>query len=158
MWESLPADQVDRTDIREKDAVTKLDSKQYADVNRGAKESKITVGDKVLLAHHPQRKGQPTFSEERYTVLTRDGAKVVVQSDRGVQYSRNIQDVKKVPITLQENQHVEPVEEEEYSVEVQLPDISTNIPAEPETERGRPKRISKKPSRFNDMVLFSVFD
>jgi hypothetical protein len=66
LWDSLHADQVDRADIREKDAMSKLDSKQYADLIRGAKESEITVGDKVLMAQQSKNKGEPTFSGKRW--------------------------------------------------------------------------------------------
>ncbi|XP_055527105.1 uncharacterized protein K02A2.6-like [Wyeomyia smithii] len=159
LWETLPVNQMDRMDIREKDNLTKLDSKQYADGVRGAKSSEIAVGDKVLLAnHHTKQKGEPIFSGERYTVLTRDGAKVVVQSDRGVQYSRNVQDVKKIPIMLRENKNAEQSFRDEFSSEIRLPDFDEDVPTENQTEQERPKRLRKKPSRFNDMVLFCVFD
>lgn len=163
LWDTLPSDQVDRTDIREKDAVTKLNSKQYADLHRGAKESQISVGDRVLLAQNSKQKGDSTFSEERYTVLTRDGAKIVVQSDRGVQYSRNVQDVKKIPVTLRKNNDTEPVElNSPPSSEIELPEISTeclkqNV-SETLAETQKPNRLRKKPSRFNDMVLYCIYD
>lgn len=153
LWETLQADQLDRTDIREKDARTKMDSKQYADWIRGAKESNITVGDRVFLAQNSKQKGDPTFAEDRYTVLTRDGAKIVVQSDRGVQYTRNVQDVKKVPIDLHENHDTVAVELCESSPEIILNDVK-----EKENVSEKHKRVRKKPSRFNDMIMFSVFD
>ncbi|XP_062554589.1 uncharacterized protein K02A2.6-like [Armigeres subalbatus] len=154
LWEALPADHLDRTDIREKDAKSKMDSKQYADLIRGARESNISVGDRVLLAQSTKQKGDPTFSEDRYTVITRDGAKIVVQSDRGVQYSKNIQDVKKVPINLRENRNMETSDLDENSAEVEPPIYlqEDELPIE------KPKRTRKKPSRFDDMVLFCVFD
>lgn len=159
LWESLPSDQVDRTDIREKDAVTKLDSKQYADMIRGAKESKITVGDRVFLAQNTRQKGDPMFSGDRYTVLTRDGAKVVVQSDRGVQFSRNVQDVKKVPILLQRNnENSDPADTEDIPAAAELPDVSTENSNETEAVMELPKRSRKTPSRFNDMVLYCIYD
>ncbi|XP_055590704.1 uncharacterized protein K02A2.6-like [Uranotaenia lowii] len=161
LWESLSADQVDRTDIREKDATSKLDSKQYADLTRGAKESEIKVGDKVVLAKHQRQKGDPTFAEDRYTVLTREGAKVVIISNRGVQYSRNVQDIKKVPITVAESQtNVDygANSDDTFSSTVQLPDHSSDVEEGTEEESRRPNRVRRMPSRFNEMILFTVFD
>lgn len=157
LWENLPSEQIDRTDIREKDAVTKLDSKQYADLIRGAKESEIAVGDRVLLAQNTRQKGEPMFSEDRFTVLTREGAKLVVQSDRGVQYSRNVQDIKKVPIMLRETGDEESTDGGEHPAEAELPDVPI-VPSESEISVEKPKRLRKKPSRFNDMILFYVYD
>ncbi|XP_062557569.1 uncharacterized protein LOC134222440 [Armigeres subalbatus] len=45
LWETISPQDIDRTDIREKDAASKLDSKIYADRVRGAVNSDITVGD-----------------------------------------------------------------------------------------------------------------
>lgn len=157
LWESLPADSIDRTDIREKDAVSKLDSKIYADKVRGARTSDIVVGDKVLLARNVNQKGEPTFAEHRYTVLAREGAKVIVQSDRGVQYSRNVQDVKKIPVELEEKDYNETEVNVNLPV-IQLPEVRPdNVNAQSEN-LDRPKRSTKKPSRFSDMVLYSIFD
>lgn len=153
LWESTSSNDLDRTDIREKDAASKLESKIYADAIRGARESEITIGDKVLLAQSMKQKGDPTFAEHRYTVLAREGAKVIVQSDRGVQYSRNVQDVKKVP--LQDEYYAE---ESAVSPEIQLStEANDNIGVQDDIPE-RPKRSAKKPSRFNDMVLYSIFD
>lgn len=101
LWESKTKS-LDREEIRDKDAVAKLMSKQYADNHRGAKESEIKVGDKVVVALQRKNKTDPSFSEERYTVLSREGGKLVVRSDHGVQYVRKIQDVKLVPNEIEE--------------------------------------------------------
>ena len=77
LWDAVPRDYIDRTDIREKDAFTKLQSKKYADMKRRAKDSNITIGDKVFMAQPQLSKSDPTFSAERFTVIARDGAKVV---------------------------------------------------------------------------------
>ncbi|XP_062549734.1 uncharacterized protein LOC134214359 isoform X1 [Armigeres subalbatus] len=94
LW--VPPKQIDRDAVRDKDAEAKLVSKKYADLHRGAKESNITIGDRVLLATKRHCKTDPTFSKEKYTIIARDGAKVIIQSDRGVQITRNIQDVKSI--------------------------------------------------------------
>ncbi|XP_062714940.1 uncharacterized protein K02A2.6-like [Aedes albopictus] len=95
LWKTDNHNIVDRDDIREKDAFSKLDSKKHADFRRGAKFSDLTVGDKVVLAHMKRSKSDPTFGSEKFTVIARDGAKLVVQSDRGVIYSRNVADAKR---------------------------------------------------------------
>lgn len=94
---------LDRTEIREKDALSKLESKLYADEKRGAKPSDIVVGDTVILSRAKRCKSDSTFGADKYTVVARDGAKIVVCSDRGVQFSRNVQDAKRVPETFNES-------------------------------------------------------
>lgn len=104
LWNSNHSDDVsdlDRSDIAEKDAETKLASKKYADRVRGAKESEIQIGDTVFLAHQKKSKTDPNFSSERFEVVARDGARVVVMSRSGLQYARNIQDMKLAPTAVQ---------------------------------------------------------
>ena len=83
--------------MQETDAETKLISKKHADSSRGAKESPIKVGDEVLVAQFRKNKTDPKFSRQRYRVIAREGAKVVVMNSNGVQYSRNVQDVRLAP-------------------------------------------------------------
>ncbi|XP_062549736.1 uncharacterized protein LOC134214359 isoform X2 [Armigeres subalbatus] len=77
LW--VPPKQIDRDAVRDKDAEAKLVSKKYADLHRGAKESNITIGDRVLLATKRHCKTDPTFSKEKYTIIARDGAKLESQ-------------------------------------------------------------------------------
>lgn len=95
LWSSKET--LDRDAVQEDDAAAKLVSKKYADKQRGAKECDITVGDKVVVAIAQRTKTDPTFSNERFTVLTRDGAKVVICGESGIKLTRNIRDVKRVP-------------------------------------------------------------
>lgn len=53
----------------------------------------------VLLAQHKRSKADPNFSEERFQVIARDGAKVVLVSPNGIQYSRSVNDVKKAAMS-----------------------------------------------------------
>lgn len=99
-------EEIDPEEIKENDAVAKLISKKYADKRRGARYTDIDVGDKVVVAIHQRNKIDPTFSKETYTVLTREGAKVVICNDNGVQMTRNVQDIKRdsrIPIDLKDN-------------------------------------------------------
>ncbi|XP_055585167.1 uncharacterized protein K02A2.6-like [Uranotaenia lowii] len=95
LWNQKP---VDRTEVRERDAEAKLASNKYADTRRGARVSDVKVGDKVLLARQKRSKTDPTFSSEVYKVIARQGARVVVMNRNGVQYDRNIQEIRKVPL------------------------------------------------------------
>lgn len=163
LWDTNDPESLDRNDIQEKDAVTKLISKRYADDRRGAKESDIKVGDSVLVAVQKKQKSDPTFSAERFTVIAREGAKVVIRSERGVQYSRNIQDIKRVPDCLQvpldtSHEH-EGNEKPDLDLPVTIPgaDLEDSISTDDDNMQ-RPKRTIRKPNRFKDMVLFSIFE
>lgn len=101
LWEAKSGSS-DREEIRDKDAVAKLIGKQYADKHRRAKDSEIKVGDRVVVAVQKKIKTDPSFSDERYTVLSREGGKLIVRSEHGVQYARKIQDVKLVPDEIEE--------------------------------------------------------
>lgn len=92
-------------------------------------------------------------------MIARDGAKVVVQSDRGVQYSRNAQDVKKIPMCLeaeseQANKHAD---KDANHVLSQAQD-TTDEDNKQTSVIIRPQRTLKKPNRFKDMILFSIFE
>ncbi|XP_065092075.1 uncharacterized protein K02A2.6-like [Ochlerotatus camptorhynchus] len=136
LWESS-SEKLDRGEIKEKDADSKLQSKQYADLKRGAKESDIAIGDRVIISQSKRFKSDPTFGSERFTVVARQGANIVVRSDRGVTYSRNVQDAKKAPEV-----NIEP---------------STDSAEEQEDKPPRPQRSRKIPNRFNDMHLYRIF-
>lgn len=106
LWKAAAEEEIDPEEIKENDAVAKLISKKYADKRRGARYTDIDVGDKVVVAIHQRNKIDPTFSKETYTVLTREGAKVVICNDNGVQMTRNVQDIKRdsrIPIDLKDN-------------------------------------------------------
>ncbi|XP_055585369.1 uncharacterized protein K02A2.6-like [Uranotaenia lowii] len=56
LWESKSPYDLDKEDIREKDAFSKQESKKYTDARRGAKQSDLTVGDKVVLTQFKRLK------------------------------------------------------------------------------------------------------
>lgn len=103
LWDACSGNELDREEIREKDAFSKQESKRYADLRRGAKESDLIVGDRVVLSQQRRTKSDPTFGSEKYTILARDGAKIVVRSDRGVVYSRNVEDAKRANLNYDES-------------------------------------------------------
>ncbi|XP_065084348.1 uncharacterized protein K02A2.6-like [Ochlerotatus camptorhynchus] len=183
LW-SNTSKMLDHTDIRERDAETKLVSKKDADSARGAKTSDIRIGDTVFLAQLKKSKTDPVFSSEQYKVVARDGPKIVVMSRSGIQYARNVQDVKRVPMVTQSDEisaSVFPSEEDELLV---FPEGSSSIPAQTHPNRTvdvpplddsnadlglnpvpqasaskglRRREIIKRPSRFDNNFVYAVF-
>lgn len=165
LWDTKTSDSLDRVDMQDKDAVSKLQSKKYADKRRGAANSDLQVGDVVLVALQRNHKSDPTFSEERFTILARDGAKVVIRSERGVQYSRNIQDVKKVPECLKNFADVMDQDEvinmdlnNREIPEIEIDETMEDAVYDKEDKPNRPRRTITMPNRFKDMVLYSIFE
>ncbi|XP_062550899.1 uncharacterized protein K02A2.6-like [Armigeres subalbatus] len=157
LWKSSNSEesnQLDRTEIVELDTETKLVSKQYADRVRGAKISDIKIGDIVLLASQKRCKTDPTFMNERFEVVARDGAKVVVMNRSGIQYGRNVQDVKLAPAPQSRDTETETTEEESQQIQGELA-------AEPSLSEGyrnlRQRSTINRPSRFDDMYIYRVF-
>lgn len=152
--------EVDRTDIREKDAEAKLQSKKYTDERRGAKESDIKVGDIVLLSRQQRAKTDPTFSSERFTVVTRHGAQVVVIGESGSQYTRNVRDVRKAPICNDVEGHggSEHAELSEDKMDDSGEDAVLPPVLKPAGSSLRDRRILKKPTRFNDDFVYRVYE
>ncbi|XP_055588981.1 uncharacterized protein K02A2.6-like [Uranotaenia lowii] len=148
LWNDFNRKTLDRTDIREKDAAAKLASKQYADSARGAKESSVQIGDKVYLAKERKSKIDPTFSSERFQVVARHGAKVVVMSPTGVEYERNVRDVQKVDWSN--------MPDGDETTEQRIPDLAARG-SSPEGSV-RAQRITRRPARFGDQFVYSIFN
>lgn len=117
------------------------------------------------MALQRNHKSDPTFSEERFTILARDGAKVVIRSERGVQYSRNIQDVKKVPECLKNFADVMDQDEvinmdlnNREIPEIEIDETMEDAVYDKEDKPNRPRRTITMPNRFKDMVLYSIFE
>lgn len=149
LWRDPERKFIDPVDVHERDAETKLSSKIYADTVRGAKESNITVGDIVLLAQQKKSKTDPTFSSERFRVIAREGPKVVIMSNTGVQYARNVRDVKAAPTGTNANQQFDDdAEPDEYPSNTEnleqpepLGSSGTTTSSEPSTLRRPNTRI-----------------
>lgn len=167
LWSSSSSNVLDREDVRERDAESKLSSKLYADRVRGAKESDIRVGDVVLLAQTKKSKTDPVFSSERFKVVTREGAKVVIVSQTGVQYARNVQEIKKAPefeVTTDTSGPVEGGNEADNGIDPfdVTEDSSmaegTNSAQHPDVQRSlRRRSLITRPRRFDDHYLYSIF-
>lgn len=163
LWSGLN-NELDRADIRERDAESKLISKKHADTARGAKDSHIAVGDKVLILQQKRNKVDPNFSSEPFTVVSRDGSKLVVISKNGVQYTRSVNDVKKlfeeptvsdVPGgTVDHGGNVGNEGQRCYH------NNSSETQAEgsnPITRSLRPKESIRRPAKFDDKFVYQVF-
>ncbi|XP_065094175.1 uncharacterized protein K02A2.6-like [Ochlerotatus camptorhynchus] len=153
LWSPTRSGDLDRNELEEKDAEAKLASKTYADSVRGAKPSNIQVGDIVLLAQSKKSKVDPTFSAERYTVIAREGAKVVVMSKAGIQYARNMREVKKAPETYKSNG---------YSYQASDGEAMESQPKEQASDSSlsrnlRQRNVIKRPKRFDDQFVYRVF-
>ncbi|XP_053698995.1 uncharacterized protein K02A2.6-like [Sabethes cyaneus] len=172
LWGGLNK-QLDRIDVEERDSQAKLSSKHYADKARGAKESDIVVGDVVLMAQQKKSKVDPTFSSERFTIIAREGAKVVLANNGGVQYSRNLQEVRKAPF-LTENLSVKPSEERvneqqtaDYNEQIgeagEYQSDNNEYCSGPSSEAKATSRTLRnrenirKPSRFDNKFLYTIF-
>lgn len=147
LWESKQP--LDRLAVREDDAFAKLVSKTYADKHRGAKDSNIMVGDRVVIAIVQKTKTDPTFSNESYTVLARDGAKVVLVNERGTKLTRNVSDVKRAlevddQKERQQHSNSETLEYSEPKIVTQTAESISN---------SRTKREVRLPERFKNAVV-----
>ena len=78
--------------------------KSYTNQRRNAKVSGIEVGDIVLLKQEKSDKFSTTFEPDPYTVISKNGSNVVLQSSSGTVYSRNSSHIKKYIPAIEGNQ------------------------------------------------------
>lgn len=170
LWGGQSDKKLDRTDLRDRDAETKLSSKKYADQVRGAKESDINVGDVVLMAQQRKSKTDPTFSSERFKVVAREGAKAVIMSQGGVQYTRNVREIRKAPnlgisVAPADDEFLDQAAGNDFTPLDDNAGTSANGNLDPhqlsdETDEPRSLRrrnLIKRPTRFDDNFLYHVF-
>lgn len=69
--------------------------KDYTDNRRGACESNLKEGDKVLLQKPKTDKLSPSFETTLYQVVNKQGSRVEIKSPAGVRYKRNITHLQK---------------------------------------------------------------
>ena len=127
--------------MRDKDWEQKLKQKAYADGNHGAVPSPIAPGDQVLLKNTRETgKLAPKFKTKPYTVLTKEGHQVTVESSEGAVYKRDSSSVKSYLSV--------------YEPEPATESVSTNTKSEDKLGVvERPKRIIRPPERFKDYAL-----
>ena len=148
-------------EMRDKDSEQKSKSKSYADARRGARYSEVLPGDQVLLQQEKKDKLSTRFNLNPYTVVSKHGNSLVVQSKEGAQYSRNTAHVKKL---LQSNetlgnetssevcqkQEELPVQQQEPSPTEAKAPPEEHVVANPETPPRRSQRQSSAPSYLKD--------
>ena len=112
--------------VREWDWRNKLTQKAYADGKRGATSSDILPGDQVLLRNTKTTgKLATNYESEPYTVVTKEGNEVMVESGDGVIYRRDSSFVR----------------QQKHQLDSEL---ATSV---------RPKRVIRLPEKFNDFVM-----
>ena len=77
------------------DAKAKTRARDYANEKRHAKQSNLTMGDKVLLKQRKRNKFTTKFELEPYTIIERKGTKVVAKNGRNT-VTRNASFFKKI--------------------------------------------------------------
>lgn len=166
--------ELDRQDVREKDGDAKLKSKKDADESRKAKESDIKVGDMVLLAQHRRSKIDPYFSNERFQVLAREGARVVLVSSNGIQYSRSVNDVRRASLavpapSVQKSSSEDDTENRNTEGILELPEMETSADASSAIDSNFKRNVNtegrslrrrngiQRPARFDDHFIYRIF-
>ena len=152
--------------VRDRDSEQKSKSKSYADSRRGARPSEVLPGDQVLVQQEKIDKLSTRFNPTPYTVVSKHGNSLIVQSQQGAQYSRNTAHVKKLlqhdeTPSMQEGTVSETSQKEEEPIQQQSvpqePNVAeTKVPAEghtaakPEIPLRRSQRQSQAPSYLKD--------
>ena len=140
--------------VRDRDSEQKSKGKAYADTKRGARYSGVLPGDKVLVQQEKKDKLSTRFGPRPYTVVSKHGNSLIVQSQEGTQYSRNTSHVKKllqnsdVPSKLEET-----VAETHHELEEptqQQGAIQETKTAEPDIPLRRPQRHRVAPDYLKD--------
>lgn len=120
-------------EAKDKDSESKQKRVDYADARRGARGNDIVPGDTVLLKQRKANKLTTTFEDEQYEVTSKSGSEVVVTSPEGVDYRRNVTEVKR------------------YLQDADL-EADTPVVEEPPPPT-RPLRETKVPGHLKDYVL-----
>jgi RNase H-like domain found in reverse transcriptase/Reverse transcriptase (RNA-dependent DNA polymerase)/Integrase zinc binding domain len=97
---------IDMEAMRRRDTEAKMSKKEREDSRRRARNTKIEVGDKVVLLRPNKRKGETRFGHEEWTVKTmRRGDLTLIMPD-GTETRRDVTKVKRLPSSLQPTQPV----------------------------------------------------
>lgn len=144
-------------EIRDRDWQRKMKGKIEADAKRGAVKCNILPGDKVLLKNDKQGKLEPRFRISPYTVKTRCGQELTLESSDGVRCQRNSSFVKPL-VQLEEDVENDSVTNND-SVKEGAP--NNNMPAteQPPVQQSppMPKRHPRRPIKYKDYVCGSVW-
>ena len=138
------------SEVLDRDRERKQKGKDYADNLRGACESDLKEGDKVLLQKPKVDKLSPSFETTPYEVVNKQGSHVEIKSPAGVRYKRNITHLQK----YMEDKSLEPADSD--SQETLPHDRKPSVEKEQNVPTQhyllRPKR-NRLPERFKDYEL-----
>ncbi|XP_062537888.1 uncharacterized protein K02A2.6-like [Armigeres subalbatus] len=84
-------------DVRERDAIRKMQGKLYADERRHAKASEIEVEDTVMMRNYVTGKLEPKFRIQLFTVIKKTGNDTIIANEEGLMYRRCITHLRKWP-------------------------------------------------------------
>lgn len=76
-------------EVRDRDNTMKHKNKLCIDEKRGARERELQNGDHVLVKQPKQDKMSTPFYPTPYTLVNKTGNSCIVESPKGVQYTRN---------------------------------------------------------------------
>ncbi|KAK2571712.1 hypothetical protein P5673_003094 [Acropora cervicornis] len=123
---------------RECDWQHQLEHREYVDSKCGATNSSLALGDQVLLrTTSTSGKLTPNFESPLYTLLTKEGNEVVVESEDGVACRRDSSFVKSY----------DPSADDTPTADITLEN------QEVQTRDARPSRTIRLPERFKDFVI-----
>ena len=88
-------DYLDDIEIRDRDSERKEKGKLYSDKRRNAKTNDLKSVDQVLVKQNRANKLSTAFNPEPFTIIEKHGNSVVIQSNEGEKYKRNVTHVKK---------------------------------------------------------------
>ncbi|CAG2207858.1 unnamed protein product [Mytilus edulis] len=161
-------------EVRDRDAEQKEKGKIYADKRRGACESDIRVDDQVLVRQDRGNKMSTPFVPSPFKVVEKIGNSVLVESDQGVQYRRNVTHLKKFierennDLSCSQSDANKNVVNTESEIITSHKDDFENLnessnfdenkclsSSQDETcsMKDRPVRLKRLPSKFDDFVL-----
>ena len=151
--------------MKEREALRKLKSKEYADRTRRAENTDIEQGDLILLENKFRKDKLATnFEEKRYKVIERNGNAVVIENYENGRKMRNTNQLKKFVQNedLHANENMEQNAEDEKLPSKEIESIE-QIGEQPETKppdtkmipqvKERPMRDRRPPSKFNDYIM-----
>lgn len=80
--------------LKTRDAERKSQCKRYADINKSAMINKFRVGQNVLLAKREGNKMSSVFENKLYKVIRQKGSNLLVKSENGQTFYRNVSHVR----------------------------------------------------------------
>ena len=146
------------------DTEKKEKEKVYADSKRRAASNDITPGDRVLMKRNKENKLSANYHPNPLKVLEKNGNSILLESQDGVRYKRNITHVKKFVESKKssnmpnENSVVyeNNVPNEEY-VEIENSSVQDSNGSQNATETlarsNRPIKQRVMPAKFKDYVM-----